>query len=75
MQGYPSMVMADQVAAESEGSFRWGIELDEQQLKPRHIEVELKRAREDAPPAGTLKISATYIHLGLWRRDTTLTCS
>ena len=75
VQGYPSMGMADQVADESEGSFRWGVKLDEQQLKPGHVEAQLKRARELPPASQTLKITATYIHLGLWRRDTTLTCS
>lgn len=75
IQGYPSIAMANQVADESEGSFRWGIELDEQQHKAGHVEVQLTRARELPPVSHSLTITATYIHLGLWPRDTTLTCS
>ena len=67
--GYPSTSMAAQVARESTGSFRWGIDLSEQELKPGRVSLKLMRAREIPPGPNPLTITATYIHLGLWRHD------
>ena len=67
--GHPSTLMAGQVAKESTASFRWGIDLSEQELKPGRIALQLMRAREIPPGPNPLTITATYIHLGLWRHD------
>lgn len=75
LEGYPSGPMAREVGAESEGSYRWAIALDQQQLRPGDIDVQLRLAREGPPEHATLVIKATYIHLGLWREDVSLTCS
>lgn len=76
LAGYPSTVMADVIARETGGSFRWAMPLDEQQLKPGKIELTLRLAH--AAPVGPqpLVVSATYIHEGLWRADAQkVTCS
>jgi hypothetical protein len=74
--GPPSLEMAIQAAAESKGSWRWGVELSEQQLAPGRIEVDLVRARETPPSPEPLTIRATYIHVGRWRSDAPIvTCS
>jgi hypothetical protein len=67
--GYPSTQMAGQVAKESTASFRWAIDLSRQELKPGRITLRLMRARESPPGPNPLTITATYIHLGLWRHD------
>ena len=67
--GHPSTPMAGQVAKESTASFRWGIDLSTQQLKPGRIALQLMRAKEIPPGPNPLAITATYIHLGLWRHD------
>jgi len=67
--GYPSTPMAGQVAKESTASFRWGIDLSRQELKPGRIALQLMRAREIPPGPNALTITATYVHLGLWRHD------
>ena len=67
--GYPSVLMAEQVAKESAGSFRWGIDLSTQKLQPGRVALQLMRARELPPGPNPLTITATYIHLGLWRHD------
>jgi hypothetical protein len=67
--GYPSTSMAGQVEEESEASFRWGIDLGRQGLEPGHIALQLTRPREVPPGPNPLTITATYIHLGLWRHD------
>ena len=73
--GPPSFDMAQSIAAESAGSWRWGVELSEQQLRPGRIELHLLRAREAPPGPRALTIKATYIHVGLWRSDAEATCS
>ncbi|MEW5989773.1 MAG: hypothetical protein AB1736_00310 [Chloroflexota bacterium] len=72
----PSAAIARAVEAEAEGSWHWGIQLGAQQLRPGRIEVSLARTREAPPEPGPLRITATYIHLGLWRADVAaVTCS
>jgi hypothetical protein len=71
---YPSLEMGNAIAAASRGSWQWGIELGEQGLRPGRIEVELERAREAAPGSEPLRIMASYVHLGLWHEDVSLTC-
>lgn len=76
MADYPSLEMADQVGRETRGSFRWGIRLADQQYHPGRIVAELRLAREAAPSPEPLIVSATYIHLGIWRHDTaTVACT
>jgi hypothetical protein len=67
--GYPSLAMADQVGAETRGSFRWGVKLVEQHYQPGRIVVDLRRAVEAPTKPEPLVIKATYVHLGVWRRD------
>ncbi|TAK00368.1 MAG: hypothetical protein EPO36_09085 [Chloroflexota bacterium] len=72
----PSATMARAVEAESEVSWHWGIELAEQAFAPGAIRAELVRTRADQPQPEPLTITATYIHLGIWRQDTAaVTCS
>jgi hypothetical protein len=75
-RGYPSLDMATKVANESPASLSWGVQLDRQGLRPGHLELDLRRARDAPPNPGPLVITATYIHLGLWRSaPATLTCT
>ncbi len=76
LTGYPSTRMADQVASESQGSFRWALPLDEQRFAPGHIELVLGRTQVAPSDPAPLKVTASYIHLGLWHHAaTTVTCS
>ena len=75
LTGYPSNAMAKQVGAESEGSFRWAIELGERGFEPGSIRLQLMRPRGDPPGPNSVTFAATYVHLGLWRETTRLTCS
>jgi hypothetical protein len=75
LTGYPSMSMADQVGAESEASFRWTIELRERGYEPGSVSLQLMRPREDPPGPNSVTFAVTYIHLGLWRETTHVTCS
>ena len=72
---YPSLEMGNAMAAQSTGSWQWGIELDEFGIKPGRIEIDLDRAREPAPGSQPLRILVSYVHLGQWHVDTPLTCA
>jgi hypothetical protein len=69
LAGYPSTAMADAIAHETGGSFRWAMPLDEQQLRPGQIELTLRLAHDAPSGPQPLVVSATYIHEGLWRAD------
>ena len=73
-RSYPSLEMGNAVAAASEGSWQWGIVLDEQKHQPGRIELNLDRAHDPAPGSQPLRIVVSYVHLGLWHVDTALTC-
>jgi hypothetical protein len=76
LPGYPSTAMADDVARESQGSFRWALPLDEQQFAPGRIELLLRLARAAPEGPAPLTITATYVHLGIWRHAAaTVTCA
>jgi hypothetical protein len=76
LAGYPSTDMANDIAHETNGSFRWAIVVDQQQLQPAEIDLKLRRARESPPGPQPLVITATYIHAGLWRHGApSVTCS
>ena len=73
---YPSIDMATQAAKDLPASRDWGIDLGEQGLRPGRVELQLHRVR-DAPSKPTpLVLTATYVHLGVWRSDPiTVNCS
>ena len=78
LNGYPSTKMADDIAHETQGAFRWAMPLAEQQFAPGRIELHLRRsdAATPGPDPQPLNITATYVHLGLWRQSPpTVTCS
>jgi hypothetical protein len=76
MADYPSTEMADKVGRETVGSFRWGIRLSEQRYEPGRIATTLRLTRAAAQSPEPLTVSATYIHLGIWRHDAAkVTCT
>jgi hypothetical protein len=76
LREYPSVELAEQVAKESAGSWNWGIQLSEQRLAPGRFEAQLRRTRDVVAGQRTLAVSASYVHLGLWRHDVaSVTCA
>jgi hypothetical protein len=74
--GYPSLAMADQIGAETRGTFRWGIKLTEQRYRAGQIVAEFKRAVESPAAPEPLEVRASYVHLGIWRQDAAkVTCA
>ncbi len=74
-EGFPSATMAKGIADESEANYRWAIDLGRQQLAPGRIDLELRFARDAMPESGALELTASYVHLGVWRHVTTATCA
>ena len=75
-RAYPSLDMATAVGKETQASWSWGIELREQGLRPGHVELQMRRAKDSPPDPSPLVIRATYIHLGIWHSDpVSVTCS
>lgn len=76
LAGALSRSMADQAASESKGSWRWLVDLREHGVEPGHIELVLDLARAAPPDPEPVTIKATYIHVGLWRKDAaSITCT
>jgi hypothetical protein len=75
LQRAPSDVLAEKVEDASEGSWHWGVQLAEQQLRPSRIEVPLELARANPPGPSPLIITASYVHAGLWRSAANRTCT
>lgn len=75
LTGYPSIEMARRVGLESEASFRWSIELGERGFERAGVHLQLTRPREDPPGPNSVAFAASYVHLGIWRETTRLTCS
>ena len=76
LAGYPSTDLANVIARETGGSFRWAMPLDEQQLAAGHIELTLRRAQAAPQGPQPLVVSMTYVHEGVWREDAPkVTCS
>lgn len=76
LQAFPSVDMASQVETETPGSWHWGIHLDRQGLAPGQIPFNLQLAHASPPEPGPVTVTATYIHLGLWRQAApSVTCS
>jgi hypothetical protein len=76
LAGFSNTDMADSIASETGGSFRWAIPLGVQQLRPGQVEMTLRLAHDAPPGPQPLVVSATYVHEGLWRADAPhITCS
>ncbi|HJP88426.1 MAG TPA: hypothetical protein VJ850_05265 [Candidatus Limnocylindrales bacterium] len=72
---FPSLELGNVVAAQSQASWQWGVELDEHGFTPGRIELDLDRGRNPVPGARPLRIVVSYVHLGQWHADTVVTCS
>lgn len=74
--GYPSREMSEAVAAESRGTWHWGLELVERDYAPGHLVITLERAQDAPTQPQPLVIKAAYVHLGVFRKDVTpVTCT
>jgi hypothetical protein len=66
--------MVEEAYAESSAGFQWAIDLSRRDYEPGQITLTLRRGSE---PTGTpsLTVRASYVHLGIWRSETTASCT
>jgi hypothetical protein len=75
-QDVPSADMASAVEAETRSSWDWSIDLLRQRYAPGTIDMTLRRSPVAAHDPGTVRLRASYIHLGLWHEETVpVTCT
>jgi hypothetical protein len=75
-QDVPSADMASDVEAQTKSSWDWSIDLLRQQYAPGTIEMTLRHSPVAAHGPGTVRLRASYVHLGLWHEETVpITCA
>jgi hypothetical protein len=71
-----SATMADEAAGHWRGSLHWVIDLSVRGIRAGRVELVLMRAVEQPRAPEPLTVGASYIHVGVWRNDTSaVTCS
>lgn len=74
-RGALTVALLDEARAGSRSAFQWAVDLDDRGYQPGVINLALRRARETTGPA-TVSVTASYIHLGIWRSEaTTVSCT
>ena len=74
-RGGLGVALLDEARAESRSGFQWAVDLGKRGYQPGAIPLSLRLARETSEPA-SLTVTASYIHLGVWRWEaTTVSCT
>jgi hypothetical protein len=74
-RGQLGLPLIEEARGQAPAGFQWAVDLGRHGYQPGEVGLELMRARE-APSPSTLTISASYIHLGIWREETqAVTCT
>jgi hypothetical protein len=69
-RGDLALALLEEARASSRSSFQWGVDLAKRGYLPGRIELALRFAREPAA-TGALTVTASYVHLGIWRSEAT----
>jgi hypothetical protein len=71
-----SSTMQHEAEGRWRGSSHWVIDLSVRGVRSGRVELNLMRANEQPPEPKPLNVGASYIHVGVWRNDTSaVTCS
>jgi hypothetical protein len=74
-RGELGKVLLEEARAGSRSGFQWAVDLGKRGYQPGGIDLALQLTRETTGPAA-LTITASYIHLGIWRSEaTTVSCT
>lgn len=74
-RGDLGLALVEEARGTSRGGFQWAVDLNRRGYEPGDVGLVLMRAREPAGPR-SLTLTASYIHLGLWRSEASaITCS
>jgi hypothetical protein len=71
-----SATMLHEAEADWRGSLHWVIDLSVRGIRSGQVKLVLMRAREQPPEPEPLIVGGSYLHVGVWRHDTSaVTCS
>ena len=74
-RGKLAVALLEEARAASRSGFQWAVDLGKRGYQPGAINVALRLARETTGPTA-LSVTASYIHLGIWRSEaTTVSCA
>lgn len=74
-RGALGRALVEEAYAESRAGFQWAVDLNRRDYAPGQIAVTLGRASENLTGTPSLTIRASYIHLGIWRSDSVVSCT
>lgn len=75
LRGELGKALLEEARAGSESFFQWAVDLGKRGYQAGGIDLALQLTRETTGPAA-LSITASYIHLGIWRSEaTTVSCA
>ena len=75
LRGELGKVLLEEARAGSRSGFQWAVDLGKRGYQPGGIDLALQLTRETTGPA-TLSVTASYIHLGIWRSEAiTVSCT
>jgi hypothetical protein len=67
-RGDLGLALLEEARAGSQSGFRWAVDLSRRGYQPGGVDLVLRRARE-ATGTPALTVTASYVHLGIWRSE------
>jgi hypothetical protein len=69
-RGDLALPLLEEARAGARSGYQWAVDLGKLGYQPTGIDLLLRRARETTGPAA-LSVTASYVHLGIWRSEAT----
>ena len=67
--------LVEEARAESSAGFQWAVDLSQRDYRPGQVALTLRLARENPPGTPSLTVRASYVHLGIWRSESVVSCT
>ena len=67
--------LVDEARAESSAGFRWAVDLSQRDYEPGQVTLTLRLGSENPTETPSLTVRASYVHLGIWRSEATVSCA
>ena len=70
-RGELGLELLEEARAGARSSFQWAVDLGKRAYQPGRIDLLMRRAQEPTG-AAALTVTASYVHLGIWRSEATI---
>jgi hypothetical protein len=67
--------LVEEARAESAAGFHWAVDLSRRDYEPGQVTLTLRLANENPSGTPSLTVRASYVHLGIWRSETAVSCT